>query len=51
MLYTIVKKCSSLDDDPDAASDINLHELMEGDPKNSADQQKLKKRLLIKGKI
>ena len=53
MLYTIVKKCSSYEEqDEGEGQDINLKEIMDGDAaKNSEEAQKMKRRMLIKGKI
>jgi serine/threonine-protein phosphatase 2B catalytic subunit len=50
MLYTIVKKCSSYDDEE--ADSINVQEIINEDiAKLPKDEAKVKKRLLIKGKI
>ena len=50
MLYTIVKKCSNYDDEEQ--QDINVQEIFNEDiAKMPKDEAKVKKRLLIKGKI
>ena len=52
MLYTIVKKCSSYDDEEQETSSINVQEIINDDiAKLPKDEAKAKKRLLIKGKI
>ena len=52
MLYTIVKKCSNYDEDEDGKKDVNVQEILNEDfNKLPKDQAKVKKRLLIKGKI
>lgn len=51
MLFTIVKKCSNIDDDD---PDVNINEIMNEEinkTKAPMDQDKHKKRMLIKGKI
>lgn len=50
MLYTIVKKCSDFNEDDEEG--VNVQEIINDDlAKLPKDQAKLKKRLLIKGKI
>ncbi len=59
MLYTIVKKCSNINEEGEAGGgggggdgDINIQDIIEGDmAKMTPDQAKMKKRLQIKGKI
>jgi len=52
MLYTIVRKCSNYDEEEDGNKDINVKEIMNDNiAKLSKDEAKMKKRLLIKGKI
>ena len=52
MLYTIVKKCTNLDDEEEKEENVDLEKLMGEDiQKLPKDQAKLKKRQLIKGKI
>ena len=51
MLFTIVKKCSNIDDDD---PDVNINEIMNEEinkTKVPQEQDKIKKRMLIKGKI
>jgi hypothetical protein len=51
MLFTIVKKCSNIDDDD---TDVNITEIMNEEinkTKVPQEQDKIKKRMLIKGKI
>jgi hypothetical protein len=51
MLFTIVKKCSNMDDDD---PDVNINEIMNEEinkTKVPQEQDKIKKRMLIKGKI
>ena len=51
MLFTIVKKCSNIDDDD---PDVNITEIMNEEinkTKAPQEQDKIKKRMLIKGKI
>ena len=51
MLYTIVKKCTNLDDEEEK-DDVDLKALMGEDiQKLPRDEAKIKKRQLIKGKI
>lgn len=51
MLYTIVKKCSNYDEEDEEGS-INVQDIINDDiAKLPKDQAKVKKRLLIKGKI
>jgi len=52
MLYTIVKKCTNLDDEEEKQEEVDLKALMGEDiQKLPKDEAKLKKRQLIKGKI
>ena len=51
MLFTIVKKCSNIDDDD---PDVNITEIINEEinkTKVPYEQDKIKKRMLIKGKI
>lgn len=51
MLYTIVKKCTNYDEEEEQ-KDINVQEIINDDlAKLPKDEAKVKKRLLIKGKI
>jgi len=52
MLYTIVKKCSSYDEENEEPSSINVQEIINDDiAKLPKEEAKAKKRMLIKGKI